>query len=93
MLGGGLDLKVFHPQIFHDSKTRWKVRDHGVMKGGIDTGNKFSLLEKLCICSEGTPKESWVFVCAAEGPRRISGEPGGCGDISVSMGAALRKEL
>lgn len=69
------------------------MRDCGVMKGGIDTGTKLSLLQKLCICSEDTPKESWVFVCAAGGPRRISGQPGGCGDIFVSRGAALRKEL
>lgn len=27
-----------------------------MMKGGTDTRRKLSLLEKLCICSEDTPK-------------------------------------
>lgn len=69
------------------------MRDHGGMKGGIDTGTNIFLLEKLWICSEDAPKESWVFVSAAEGPRRISGQPGGCGDIFASRGAAQRKQL
>lgn len=58
-----------------------------MMKGGTDTRRKLSLLEKLCICSEDTPKGCLSVL------QRVSGGSGGCGDVFVSRGAAARKEL